>query len=113
MTSTDTRITEIEKVEKGMPATIWLQNDSLPAVVVRVSKKSITLARVATVEGSQRRINDEREPYPCYAEDGDLTQVIGEPQRYAYTVGSDGGRFAQGSISVTVGRALRITDYRY
>jgi hypothetical protein len=99
---------------KGMPATINLQNDTFAAVVVRVNPKSVTVARVATNEAERYRINDEREPFPCYAEPGILTEVIGTPERYARVVTSDGSvRYRNGSISVTLGKSVRITDYRY
>lgn len=93
----------------GMPATIHLRNDSLPAVVVRVNQKSVTVARVAHREDTRHRINDEREPLPCYAWEADLAQVIGEPERYPMV---RPGRYRNGSIGLTLGKAVRITDYR-
>ena len=97
----------------GMPATINLFSDTFAAVVVRVNRKSVTVARVKTDPATSRRINDEREPYPCLVEDGILTAVIGEPQRYARVDTEHGPRFRNGSISVTLGRSVRITDYRH
>ncbi len=105
--------TPIEPV-KGMPATINLMNDTLPAVVLRVNAKSITVARVAVDEASSRRINDEREPFPVVVADGILSEVIGTPERYSKIVRSDGTiAYRNGSISVTLGKSIRLTDYRY
>lgn len=98
----------------GAPATIHLYNDTMAAVVVRVNKKSITVARVATDRNTLTRINSEREPFPCLAEEGILTEVIGDPERYTMSVKRDGTlAYRNGSISVTLGKSVRITDYRY
>lgn len=107
---------EIERVEpyKGMPATIHLVSDSMAAVVVRVNAKSVTVARVATDETKRFRINAEAEPFPCYAEPGILTEVIGTPERYSRIEHGDGRvSYRNGSIGLTLGKSVRVTDYRY
>jgi hypothetical protein len=97
----------------GMPATIHLYNDTSAAVVVRVNAKSIVVARVATDETSRRRLNNPREPFPVWAEDGILTEITGEPQRYTRVETRSGPAYRNGSISVSLGRSVSITDYRY
>lgn len=97
------------KIEVGMPATIHLYSDSVAAVVVKINAKSIVVRRVERDEDSKRRVNDEREPWPCFAWDGILDQPIGNPERYGVL---DNGRITNGSISVTVGRSISRTDYR-
>lgn len=96
----------------GMPATINLYSDSMAAVVTKVNKKSILVARVA-VSDESRRINTEGEPLPCIAREGKLDEIIGTPTRYARIDLEDGPRFADGSISVTLGKSVSVTDYRY
>jgi hypothetical protein len=92
----------------GMPATINLYSDTFAAVVVKVNAKSIKVARVET-DGNPVRINSERELFPCVAEQGILDKIIGEPERYAKV----GERYRNGSISVTLGKSVKVTDYRY
>lgn len=99
----------------GDPATIHLYSDTRPAVVTKVNAKSVVVRAVAVDEASKRRINDEREPYPAWAWDGDLAKPVGEPERYALKgVRSDGVPvYANGSIRLSLGRSIKITDYRY
>jgi hypothetical protein len=97
----------------GMPATINLYTDTRPAVVVKVNAKSIVLAAVAVDAATTRWINNEGEPYPCLAADGILTEVIGSPERYTRVDTPQGPRFRNGTVGVTLGRAVQITDYRY
>lgn len=94
----------------GTPATINLYSDTQPAVVVKVNAKSIIVQTVPVIEGSRKRINHVDEPFPAYVEDGDVTQPLGERQRFALT---PNGRYGAGSITVTLGRSVKITDYRY
>lgn len=94
----------------GMPATIHLVSDALPAVVIRVNRKSVTVRRVATDESSRQRINDVAEPFPCWAWDGLTDQPIGEPERFPMIAP---GRYRNGSIGLSLGRAVKITDYRH
>lgn len=96
----------------GMPATINLFTDRIAAVVVKVNAKSIVVCRVET--GEQRRINDVREPYPVLACDGKVDEPItGATERYKRIDTSEGPRFSNGSTSVTLGRSISLTDYRY
>jgi hypothetical protein len=101
--------------EVGTPATIHLFSDSVPAVVVRVNPKSVTVRRVEVVEASRRRINDEAEPFPCLAWDGDTSKPVGEPERFPLIGFRPDGSpvYRNGSIGLTLGRSVRITDYRY
>lgn len=99
----------------GEPATIHLFSDSVPAVVVKVNAKSVVVRRVEVDESTRRRFNDEREPYPAWAWDGDLSKPVGEPERYSL-IGrrADGSPiYRNGSIGLSLGRSVKITDYRY
>lgn len=93
---------------KGMPATINLYTNTVAAVVFRVNPKSIVVCRVEVDKDSRRRVNDEAEPYPCYAWNGIVDKMIGEPERYPLVNGS----YRRGSVSITLGRSVKITDYR-
>lgn len=98
----------------GMPATVHLYSDSQAAVVVKVNPKSVLVARVATDVSSRRRLNSEREPFPCWAEDGILTEVVGVPERYMRREHEDGRvSYRNGSIGITLGKSVSVTDYRY
>lgn len=97
----------------GMPATINLYTDTQAAVVTKVNAKSILVAPVALNESTRRRINAEGEPFPCLAVDGITTEVTGLAQRYSRIDTEQGPRFRNGSISITLGRSVEITDYRY
>lgn len=97
---------------KGMPATIHLYSDTFAAVVVRVNKKSITVARVAT-DNKPVRINNDGNPYPVMVEQGITTEVVGTLERYVRYDGHYGTTYRNGSISVSLGKSVRITDYRY
>lgn len=99
----------------GQPATINLYSDTRPAVVVKVNPKSVVVQAVEVDEATKRRVNDEREPYPCWAWDGDVTKPVGEPERFMLRGHSDKGSpiYRNGSIGLTLGRSVKITDYRY
>lgn len=103
--------TEHPEPVKGMPATIHLYSDTLAAVVVRVNRRSVSVARVATTE-EPRRINAEGEPYPVMAYEGILDRVEGEPERYVRFDTPDGPVFRNGTVGLTLGRSVRIVDYR-
>lgn len=94
----------------GMPATIHLYTDTVPAVVVRVNAKSVTVAQVPVIESSRHRVNDPAEPFPCWAWAGDVTGERGTPERFRMVAP---GKYRNGSIGLTLGRAVKITDYRY
>lgn len=100
----------------GTPATIWLYSDAVAAVVTRVSAKSVTVQRVKTDPDSQKRINDDREPYPCFSWEGQVDEPIegSAPQRFRLvSVAEDGTpRYRNGSISLSLGRSVQVTDYR-
>jgi hypothetical protein len=97
----------------GMPATINLFSDKMAAVVVKINKKSIVVQRVEIDPSATYRINAEAEPFPALATPGILDRPIGEPERYSKIEGHYGTRYANGSISVTLGRSISLTDYRY
>lgn len=95
----------------GMAATINLYTDTRPAVVTRVNAKSIQV-RVVDTEAAVR-VNDPREPFPVLEAEGILDKIIGAPERYKRIDTEEGPRFSNGSISVTLGRSVRRTDYRH
>lgn len=97
----------------GMGCTINLYSDKMAAVVTKVNAKSIVVARVATDEAGAWRVNSESEPYPVIARAGILTEIIGEPERYARVETSYGVCFRNGSVGVTLGKSISLTDYRY
>lgn len=100
----------------GQPATINLYTDTSAAVVVKINPKSILVARVATTEPVKDMSRDGADVPgvpPVMVAQGILDQVIGEPQRYSRVETSDGPRYRNGSISVSLGRSVKITDYRY
>lgn len=99
----------------GDPATIYLYSDAVPAVVTKVNAKSIVVRRVEPIEATRFRINDEVEPFPALRWDGDVTKPYGEPERFRLVGTRDDGSpaYRNGSISLRVGRAVKITDYRY
>ena len=82
---------------------------------MKVNPKSVVVRAVEVVEGSQRRFNDAAEPFPALVEEGDVTKPYGEPERYALVGTREDGSpiYRNGSISVTVGRSVKITDYRF
>lgn len=99
----------------GTAATIHLFSDTVPAVVVKVNAKSVVVRRVAVDEASKRRINHEAEPFPAWAWNGDLSQPVGEPERYSLVGEREDGSpiYRNGSVGLSLGRAVKITDYRY
>ena len=101
--------------EVGTPATIFLFSDTLPAVVTKVNPKSVVVRRVEVDESTKRRVNDEREPFPAWAWDGDVTKPVGEPERYSLVGETDTGDpiYRNGSIRLRLGRAVKFTDYRF
>ncbi len=100
----------------GQPATIHLYTDSVAAVVTKVNPKSIIVCSVPVIEGSRRRVNDEAEPFPCWAEDGDVDAPAdkrGTPERFTIVQTERGTRYGVGSIRVTLGRSVSKVDHRY
>lgn len=97
----------------GTPATINLFSDTSAAVVVKVNKKSIVVRRVETSEAVRDENRDGE--LPVMVAQGIVDRPFGEPERYSLIgVREDGTpRYANGSISITLGRSVKITDYRY
>lgn len=98
----------------GQPATIHLWTDSHAAVVLKVSPKSILVARVATGE---RFLDLASDPgaygvRPVLAE-GILDQITGANERFRRIDSEDGPRYRKGSISVSLGYSRTRIDYRY
>jgi hypothetical protein len=82
--------------------------------VTKVNKKSVVVQRVGVNPASKRRVNDEREPFPCWAWDGDLDNIQGDPERYSLVGQREDGspRYRNGSIGLSLGRSIKLTDYR-
>lgn len=97
----------------GMPATINLYTDRTPAVVVKVNAKSIVVRSVEYDESNPTRINNEGEPFPVLSYPGDVTKPVGTPERYSRIDTPTGPRYRNGSISLTLGQAVRLVDYRH
>lgn len=97
----------------GQAATIHLFTDSIAAVVTKINKKSIVVARVATTEAVQDKSRDGADYLPVMIAEGILDEVVGSPERYSIIETEDGPRYRNGSIGVTLGRSIALTDYRY
>jgi hypothetical protein len=95
----------------GQPATIHLFSDSRAAVVTKVNKKSIIVAAVET--GPETRDERRDGPYPVMVAEGILDKIVGQPERFAIVETPRGTRYGAGSIRVSLGRSVSITDYRY
>lgn len=108
--STDVKRSALPNV--GDPATIHLYTDTLPAVVVKVNKKSIVVRRVEHDENDPT-VRNPGEPFPAIMWPGILDRPIGEPERYSIVETDSGYRYRNGSISVTIGKSVKFTDYRY
>jgi hypothetical protein len=95
----------------GDPATIRYYTDTRAAVVVRVTPKSIVLARVETGPSAP----DTRCDAGAYGvlpqrAEGILDQVIeGTEQRFTFR----NGRWSNGSIKATLGSSVTWVDYRF
>lgn len=98
----------------GQPATIHLWTDSHAAVVVKVSPRSILVARVETGESRPDLASDVGAwgARPVLAE-GILDQITGTPERFRRIDSEDGPRYRKGSISVSLGYSRTRIDYRY
>jgi hypothetical protein len=96
----------------GQPATIHLYTDSLAAVVTKVNAKSIVVCRVENDE-STKFVTNPNEPLPCIGYQGNTNKIIGKPERYSIIETSYGTKYRNGSISVTLGKSVSITDYRH
>ena len=97
----------------GMPATIHFVSDSRAAVVTKVNKKSVVVQRVATGPDMQDMNRDGADYLPVMQAEGILDQIIGAPERYSRIDTADGPRFRNGSMGISLGRSISVTDYRY
>lgn len=102
----------------GMPCSILLYTDTCPAIVVRVNKKSITVARVPEKEGTTKHTaqcecadcpGPNGNPWPITETEGDLQGEQGAPERFRMV---REGRYRNGSVGVMLGRSVRRVDYR-
>lgn len=91
----------------GMPATIRLYTDTMAAVVVKVSPKSILVAEVKT--GEPVKVGD-FPPYGHTRAEGIITEIIGEPQRFTL---NKHGEFAKGSIGLRLGESYRYVNWNF
>lgn len=114
------RFTKVIVPEVGMPCSILLYTDTSPAVVIRVNKKSITVARVPAKESTRRHADHcecgnpetgcpKGNPWPLIIADGDLDGPRGEPERFRMV---REGRYRNGSIGLRLGKAVDYRDYR-
>ena len=93
----------------GMPATIHLYTDTIPAVVVGVTAKSVVVQQVDIDEVSKMTYDD-GSGFPVITYNGNVDAPIGERERFTLT---KNGTYRRGSIGLQLGKSYKRTDYRF
>ncbi len=91
----------------GDPATIVLVTDTIPAVITRVTPRTVVVREVEHEE--PRRVNHESEPFPVLQAQGILDKPFGNGERFSMTTR---GHYMHGGVRLLLGTSLYRRDYR-
>jgi hypothetical protein len=104
--------------QPGTPATIVLYTDTVAAVVVRSTEKSVWIQRVERDE-STKKTEGNGGGFPVISYQGDLARPIADAPEERYTL-RKGGRLvaagqdnSRGSVRVRLGASVSRTDYSF